>query len=104
MKRSATSEKSRRVEATASSSCSTISKNQQSNNTRKSKSQLTTNEGLNISGRQDTQSDISADEADEPVSRKRPKVSIIHSYAEKLSDTEYQCTKCQKVMDLCLLF
>jgi ribosomal protein L44E len=42
-------------------------------------------------------SDISADEADEPKSLKRRRVSSVFDYAEKLSENEYKCKLCQKV-------
>ncbi|CAF1119486.1 unnamed protein product [Didymodactylos carnosus] len=103
MKRLATSQISNLVDGTASSSSFTILKDQRPNNIRKSKPELSTDETLNISRRHDTQSDVSEDDADKPVPRKKWKVSIIHSYADKLSNVEYKCTMCLRVMNLYLI-
>lgn len=103
MQRSSTSQKSLPVQATASNSYSTTAKNQQVNNKRKSQSQSTTNNELKILGAHDTQSDISEDEADASVSQKRRKVSVVHSYANKLPNFEYKCTVCEKVIDRYLI-
>ncbi|CAF4506038.1 unnamed protein product [Rotaria socialis] len=43
-------------------------------------------------------SDISPDEANEPMPIKRQKISLVHSYATKQSKTEYKCNHCNKVI------
>ncbi|CAM6006507.1 unnamed protein product [Sphagnum balticum] len=42
-------------------------------------------------------SDLSADEADEPQPESTRRKSLVHKYAEKLSEYEYKCTMCLKV-------
>jgi hypothetical protein len=103
MKRLTTSQFSNIADGTASSSSSMILKNPLLNGTRNSKRGSSTNETLNISRPHDTHTDISEDEADQPVPNKKRKVSIIHSYANKLTNKEYQCTLCPKVIDLYLI-
>ncbi|CAF4876508.1 unnamed protein product, partial [Rotaria sp. Silwood1] len=51
-----------------------------------------------ISHHDGTDSDISNDEADEPVPRKKRRISNIHSYVDKISNTEYLCNICSKVI------
>jgi hypothetical protein len=102
MKRLTTSQISNLPDRTASSSSSIIHKNQVLNGTRNSKRRSSTNEIVNISRGHDAHTDISEDEADQPVANKKRKVSIIHSYANKLTNKEYQCTLCPKVIDLYL--
>ena len=104
MKRAITSHKPNFINGTSSNSSCTTLKNKHSNDTSKSKSGLSTCDVSNASRHHDTRSDISNDENDEPVPIKKRKVSIVHSYANKISDKEYTCTICQKVIHLYLLF
>ena len=76
---------------------STIHKNGQSTDTRKRLMEMSSNATSTNFRSQVTFSDISADDAEEALPSKRRRVSIIHSYAEKLSDVEYSCTLCMKV-------
>lgn len=103
MKRVTTSQISILADSNASSSLSMTLKKQALNSARNSKRRSSTNERVNISHRHDTHTDVSEDEADQPVPNKKRKVSIIHSYANKLTNKEYQCTLCPKVIDLYLL-
>ncbi len=52
------------------------------------------------SGNQDRLSDISGDDAEETIPLKKRRVSIIYSYADKLSEVEYRCSLCMKVIRL----
>ena len=52
----------------------------------------------NITGAQKSvNSDVSADEADDPQPEYIRRRSQVHSYAEKLSENEYKCNICSKV-------
>lgn len=103
MRRLTTSQISNLAYGTTSSLSSIIHKNQVLNSTRNLKRRSSTNETLHISRHHDTHTDISEDEADGPVPNKKQKVSIIHSYANKLSNREYQCRLCPKIIHLYLL-
>ncbi|CAF4024027.1 unnamed protein product [Adineta steineri] len=92
MKRSATSNSSKGHQGTTRSTISTGSQ--------KPKEGSLTNSTSRKSRPADTTSDISCDEADDPVPRKKARVSLIHTYADKISDTQYKCkfTLCDKII------
>ncbi|CAF4309927.1 unnamed protein product [Rotaria socialis] len=80
------------------STLTAMHKNKQSTGTRKRAIETSSN-GTQLSSRgQDTMSDVSEDDAENPVPLKKRRVSIIHTYANKLSDLEYKCSLCTKII------
>jgi hypothetical protein len=100
MRKSTTTQKSVIVQSQGSSRLSATLKSTQTKGPRKRSVGKSTRETATISRNHDTRSDTSADDAEEMVPPKIRRVSIIHSYADKLSDREYKCTICSKVRNL----
>ena len=100
MKRLATSQKSNTLHAISSSTSSATVKSTQPTGAQKQKSRLSAVTTPTIARIDERQSDISSDEAEEPVPNKKCRITAIHSYTEKISNTEYLCFTCNKVLVL----
>ncbi|CAM4975576.1 unnamed protein product [Rotaria socialis] len=86
------------TQSSTNSTLTAMHKNKQSTGTRKRAIETSSN-GTQLSSRgQDTMSDVSEDDAENPVPLKKRRVSIIHTYANKLSDLEYKCSLCTKII------
>ncbi|CAM4989069.1 unnamed protein product, partial [Rotaria socialis] len=93
----ATSQKTT-TQRSANSTSTAIHRNKQSTGTRKRTIETSSNGTQSSSRRQGTMSDVSDDDAENPIPLKKRRVSIIHTYANKLSDLEYKCTLWMKII------
>ncbi|CAF3102323.1 unnamed protein product [Rotaria sp. Silwood2] len=86
------------IQRSANSTLTTMHKSKQSTGARKRTMEISSNGTTLSSLGQDTVSDISGDDAENPIPLKKRRVSIVHTYAHKLSDLEYQCLLCMKII------
>jgi len=100
MKKSAASQNPAVTQETNRSVLFSMSKSRQPTDTRKRTVEMSLNQTPINFRNHDTLSDISGDDAEESIPLKRRRISIIHSYAEKVSNNEYKCLLCMKVIGL----
>ncbi|CAF1161663.1 unnamed protein product [Rotaria magnacalcarata] len=98
MKRKRNSEKSNNLREKSAGASSAISKSGQSAAVTRRVAGLSADQATNITRNRQTCSDISSDENEDAQPAKRRRVSMVHTYAKKVSNVEYECNVCSKAI------